>query len=131
MSDISGIIDTWALLISPLSKTEREEIYQEDKFHEDEVIPVFLIGCVYADYKRRFKTGSTFRSSILKGFDLQNMTVYTDNSIYQLKGPGEIRYEYPPLYPDEIAEAVGKTIVRLEGFKSMSLIDENYLKTLH
>ncbi len=105
---ISGIVECWTLHdVSNDIKTGVCPPYQD-------VIPILMTALVVEDYKGRFPAGTAMRSSWLTGFNLQDMQVFTCNSVYQLKGIGFFVNGYPGRYDLEVGNAMMK-IAALNG----------------
>ena len=111
MNNITAIVEYWTTHIVELTEKERAELedYLTDR------IPALMTAQIILDGKSRFAPGTALLTSALTGFDLQNMLVETRNSVYSLKGPGDIvRCKTPP-NRSNYDYAVGETIARVKG----------------
>ncbi len=101
---ITGVLDFWTIWTVEHPDEEHRQIFER---HRPGLLPQVLTARVVVDNEHRWSPESAMRSSLLRGFDLQNLTVHTENSIYQLRGPGRFLEGYPTDY----AEAVGQAMV--------------------
>ncbi|MGS2724918.1 hypothetical protein ACVBEJ_14350 [Porticoccus sp. GXU_MW_L64] len=108
-SKVTGVLRYWTL--HDLSWYYTPEMLAE-RFPG--AIPMMLTGMSDYDVRGSWQEGCAMRSSLLRGFDLQNMAVYTLNSVYLLSGPGRVSTEWPEPYD----EVVGKTILLIKGMIS-------------
>ena len=100
---VTGIVEYWTLHI--LTEFMDPEVLT---LHYPNAIPVKLTGLVVEDYRGRFPQSAAMQSSLLRGFDLQNMLVHTLNSTYQLKGIGSFSYVRPQSYDYEVGMAMAR-----------------------
>lgn len=104
---VSGIVECWKIHIFP-----REMLQQEGVELGVGAFPAVMTGQVVIDYKGRFPAGSAMRSSRLVGFDLQNMTIHTLYSQYQLKGLGFFTNRLPGSYDLEVGQTIIQVAIR-------------------
>ncbi len=71
----------------------------------------FFTGEVVEDKLERWRPGDAMRSSLIISFDEKTLAVETENTLYQLLGPGRVTREKPKMYWEEVAI----TILLLSG----------------
>lgn len=108
MQSITGILEYWTIHVDQ-ADPERMAEFERCRLGK---LPAVVTGVVVIDHRGRWAPGAAMMSSVLVGFDLQNMLVQSSYSLYQVQGIGEIRYTG---IPTDYALAVGEAILRLEN----------------
>jgi hypothetical protein len=79
----------------------------------------YFTGQVVEDKLNRWRVGDAMQSSLIVNFDENTMLVETENTVYQLLGPGRISSARPAVYDTE----VGKTILLISEAKGLQIDD--------
>ncbi|MFT6402324.1 MAG: hypothetical protein ACJA2D_001642 [Pseudohongiellaceae bacterium] len=112
-----GTIRSWCRHI--LTKLAPEDMLREKLKQDPNIRPEFFTGEVVEDKLKRWRPGDAMRSSLIVNFDEETLLVETENTIYQLTGPGRISESFPLDYASE----VGKTILLLSGDERFKIDD--------
>ena len=81
------------------------------------LLPYIVTAEVVEDFSLRFSSGYTMHTTYLADFDLASMRIRTQNSIYELQGPGL----FTQSVPKNLEDSVGNTILALSFFENMQL----------
>ncbi|MEH6628751.1 MAG: hypothetical protein V7739_20105 [Motiliproteus sp.] len=104
---ITATIEYWTIWTVALP-VEYMDAFQQKK---PGALPQVVTGQVVKDFQGRWRCGDTLRTTALSRVDLENNVVYTQNSVYQLIGPGL----HKTGAPDDPAQAVSAAQVELSG----------------
>lgn len=118
MSDLSkeplaGILCSWNVhnIYDALKKLDLL------KSLKDGALPYIVTAEIVEDFTFRFGNASTMYTSNLCDFDLASMRIKTQNSVYELQGPGLFTYSVPK----DVDDSVGDTILALSFFENQQL----------
>ncbi|MEH6628752.1 MAG: hypothetical protein V7739_20110 [Motiliproteus sp.] len=104
---IAGVIEYWTIWTAELCDKQREDFQRQ----KPGALPQLVTGQVIDDFQGRWRRGDAMRSSLISRIDPEKGRVYTQNSVYQLSGPGLHKTGIPRDY----AQAVGEARVELSG----------------
>jgi hypothetical protein len=112
-----GTIRSWCRHV--ITQYAPEELLAERLAKDPDFKAEYFTGEVVEDKLDRWRTGDAMRSSLIVKFDEITLLVETENTIYQLVGPGRISNSRPKNYASE----VGKTISLLSNATGIEIDD--------
>ncbi|MBW2940553.1 DUF6957 family protein [Zhongshania aquimaris] len=98
-----------------------EELLKEKQAENAHYSAEIFTGQVINDALRRWRPGDAMQSSPIVNFDEETLMVETENTLYQLVGPGRISRLPPRAYWEE----VGKTIILLSDGHNLTVAGED------
>lgn len=112
-----GTIRSWCRHV--ITQYVPEELLAERLAKDADFKAEYFTGEVLEDKLDRWRSGDAMRSSLIIKFDENTLLVETENTVYQLTGPGRISNSRPKNYASE----VGKTILLLSNIKDIEIDD--------
>jgi hypothetical protein len=112
-----GTIRSWCRHV--ITQYVPEELLAERLVKDADFKAEYFTGEVLEDKLDRWRSGDAMRSSLIVKFDENTLLVETENTLYQLVGPGRISNSRPKNYASEVS----KTILLLSQAKGLKTDD--------